>query len=165
MQQSATQPPLRAAQGSLAELTKLTRQSWQRTAVSWQTWHRQRCLLTWTVTKYGAMQPLAKKLHQSSQECSLRQKCALICLSGLFPLHSNNCYAWICSISDNQASANLECCWTIQVFSSLLTGSCLLKAYHSYLRLKGSHPRKLVELISLIWAPALVDDRNISFFA
>ena len=126
--------------------------------------HRQRCLLSWTVTKYGAMQPLAKKLHQSSQECSLRQKCALICLSGLFPLHSNNCYAWICTISDVQASANLGCCWTIQVFSSLLTGSCLLKAYHSYLRLKGSHPRKLVELTSLIWAPALVDDSDISFF-
>ena len=122
----------------------------------------------WTVTKYGAMQPLAKKLHHSSQECSLRQKCALICLSGLFPqaLHSNNCYAWIRSFSDNQASENLECCWTIQsqVFSSLLTGSCLLKAYHSYLRLKGSHPRKLVKLTSLIWAPALVDDRDISFF-
>ena len=141
--------------------------------LSWQTWHRQirqRCLLTWTVIKYGVMQPLAKKLHQSSQECSLRQKCALICLSGLFPLHSNNCYAWICSISDNQASANLECCWTIQVFSSLLTGSCLLKAYHSYLRLKGSHPRKLVKLArklvklaSFIWAPALVNDSYISF--
>ena len=98
---------------------------------SWQTWHRQRCLLTLTVTKYGAMQPLAKKLQQSSQECSLRQKCAFIYLSGLFPMHSNNCYAWICSISYNQASANLECCWTIQDFSSLLTGSCLLKAYYS----------------------------------
>ena len=69
---------------------------------------------------------------------------------GLFPLHSNNCYTWICSISDNQASANLEYCWTIQVFSSLLTGSCRLKAYYSYLRLKGSHSRKLVELTSLI---------------
>ena len=159
MRQSATQPPERAAQGSLAELTNL-----KLTRTDWQTWHRQRCLIMWTVTKYGAMQPLAKKLHQSSQECSLRQKCALICLSGLFPLHSNNCYAWICSISDIQASANLECCWTIQVFSSLLTGSCLLKAYYSYLRLMGSHPRKLVELTSLIWAPALVDDSNISFF-
>ena len=130
--------------------------------LSWQTWHRQirqRCLLTWTVIKYGVMQPLAKKLHQSSQECSLRQKCALICRSGPFPLHSNNCYAWLWSISDNQASANLECCWTIQVFFSLLTGSCLLKAYHSYLRL-------LVELTSLLWVPALVDDHgsDISFF-
>ena len=104
--QCSSQPPRSPSVWCLAQLTKLTRQSWQRTAVSWQTWHRQRCLLTWTVTKYGAMQPLAKKLHQSSQECSLRQKCALICLS--------NCYAWICPISNNQASANLECCWTIK---------------------------------------------------
>ena len=155
MLQSATQQPCLVDNVDKTKLTK-----------SWQKWHCQRCLLTWTVTRYGAMQPLAKKLHQSSQECSLGHKCALICLSGLFPLHSNNCYAWICSISDNQASANLECCWTIQVFSSLLTGSCQLKAYHSYLRLKGSHPSKLVELTSLIWlgAPALVDHRNISFF-
>ena len=56
----------------------------------------------------------------------------------------------ICSVSNNQASVNLECCWIIQVFSSLQTGSCLLKAYHSYLRLKESHPRKLVKLSSSI---------------
>ena len=134
-------PACGAGQSCRNDSWKLT-ENWVDTRAHRQ--NRQRCLLTWTITKYGAMQPLAKKLHQSSQECSLRQKCALICLSGLFPLHSNNCYAWICSISDNQASANLECCWTIQVFSSLLTGSCLLKAFHSYLRLKGYHQRKLV---------------------
>ena len=169
MRQSATQQPQRAAQGSLSELTKLTK-NWVDKRAHRQ--NQQRCLLTWAVTKYGAMQPSAKKLHQSSQECSesLRQKCGLICLSGPFLLYSNHCFAWICSISYNQASANLECCWTIQVFSSLLTGSCLLKAYHSYLRLKGSHPRKLVKLArklvklaSFIWAPALVNDSYISF--
>ena len=56
--------------------------------------------------------PLAKKLHQIPRKCSLRQKCALICLSGLLPLHSKNCYARICSMSNNQAGVNLECCWT-----------------------------------------------------
>ena len=162
MLQSATQQPQPVVQGSLAKLTKLTK-NWVDKRVHRQ--NQQGCPLTWftwTVTKYhdGAIQPLAKKLHQSSQEFSLRQKCALICLSWPFPLHSKNWYAWICSISYNQASADLGSCWTIQVFSSLLIGSCLLKAYHSYLRLKGSHPRKLVKLTSLIWAPALASGRR-----
>ena len=143
MQQSATQPPQRAAQGSLAELTKLTRNvtSTKSTMVSLDVNSHK----VWCNATFG--QETAPELTGMLPEAEV---CFNLSPGGLFPLHSNNCYTWICSISDNQASANLEYCWTIQVFSSLLTGSCRLKAYYSYLRLKGSHSRKLVELTSLI---------------